>query len=125
MALSTIWDAGARFLTLVRRVDQLFTLQSKVEESLHLIEQRLRAVEDRQIRMEAEGPQIITEARSAAGAAATAMSGAALNDVVTRLTRVEVKLEGMDGQGSAATTNQARISGAKRAARKTGDNSDA
>jgi Holliday junction resolvasome RuvABC endonuclease subunit len=91
MAFAAIWDAGARFLTLVRRVDKLFTLQTKVEESLDLIEQRLRAVEDRLLRIEAEAPQLITEARGAASVAATAMSGAALNDVVTRLTRVEIK----------------------------------
>jgi hypothetical protein len=94
MALSAIWDVGGRVLALVRRVEDLFKLQAKLGDSIVVVEQRLRAIEDRLLKMEADGPQLISEARSAASAAATAMSGAALNDVVTRLTRVEVKLEG-------------------------------
>ena len=87
---------GGRLLTLVRQVDRLFELQGKVDASLEIIEERLRAIEDRLLRMEAEGPHVVTEARAAAGVAATAMSGAALNDVVTRLTRVEIRLEVLD-----------------------------
>jgi len=114
MALSSFLDAGARFLTLVRRVDQLFTLQTKVEESLDLIEQRLRAVEDRLLRIEAEAPQLIDAARAASSVAATSISSAALNDVVTRLTRVEVKLEGLDDDRNPKPLGQSRISGPKR-----------
>lgn len=120
MAPSSVWDAGSRLLTLVRRVDQLFALQIKVNASVDLIEQRLRAIEDRLLRIEAEGPQLVTEARSAASAAATAMSGAALNDVVTRLTRVEVKLEGIDAQPTMPL-----LSVPKKGGRKSGDRDDA
>ena len=115
MAFSVVWDIGTRFLTLVRRVDRLFELQTRVDASLDIPDQRLRAVEDRLLRLESEGPHLITEARSAASAAATAMSAAALSDLVTRLTRVEVRLEGSPVAGTP------RISAPKKAGRKTGD----
>jgi hypothetical protein len=87
---------GGRLFTLVPRVDRLFELQDKVDQSVDIIEERLRAIEDRLLRMEVKGLRLLTEARAAAGTAATAMSGAALNDVVTRLTRVEMQLEAPD-----------------------------
>jgi len=48
------------------------------------------------------------------------MSGAALNDVVTRLTRVEVKLEGIDAQPTMPL-----LSVPKKGGRKSGDRDDA
>ena len=107
MALAAIWDVGSKIFALARRVEELLALQSKMTASLDIIEQRLCAVEDRLLRIEAEGPHLMNEARGAAGAAATAMSSAALNDVVTRLTRVEVKLEGLD----AGSPTRRRIAG--------------
>jgi hypothetical protein len=89
MALPVIMEWGGRLFTLVRRVDRLFELQGKVDASVQIIEDRL-------LSMETEGPRLITEARAAAGSAATAMSSAALNDVVTRLTRVEMRLQVLD-----------------------------
>jgi hypothetical protein len=121
MALSSVWDAGARLLTLVRRVDQLFTLQTKVDASIDIIEQRLRAIEDRLLKIEAEGPRLVTEARSAASAAATAMSSAALNDMVTRLTRVEVKPESIDGRAGPPPGGTPRLNAPRKASRKGGD----
>ena len=123
MALSAIWEAGTKFLALARRVDKLFELQTRIDASLEIIDERLRAVEDRLLRVAAAGPRLITEARCAASAAATAMSGAALNDVVTRLTRVEVKLEALDRGAGAQPPGAPRLSGPKRGARKTGGDS--
>jgi hypothetical protein len=42
--------------------------------------------------LEAGQGQLITEARAAAGAAATGLAGAVISDVVTRLTRAEMRL---------------------------------
>jgi hypothetical protein len=58
MALSGLWDVGSRLLSLVRRVDGLFALQGKVTTSIDLIEQRLREVEDRLLKIEAESPHL-------------------------------------------------------------------
>jgi chromosome segregation ATPase len=93
MAIGPLLDFSGRLLTTVRRVDRLFESQDKVKDAIILIEQRLRAIEDRLLTLEAKEDQLITEARSAASAAATTMSSAALNDLVTRLTRAEMRLE--------------------------------
>ena len=78
-----------------RQLDELLALHGKVRESLSVIDQRLRAVEDRLTRMEAEQTQVITEARSAATAAGTMVAGGVISDAVTRLTRVEQRLESL------------------------------
>jgi hypothetical protein len=93
MAVGPLLDYGGRLLTVVRRMDRLFESQDKMKEAIGLIEQRLRAIEDRLLTLESKEDQFITEARSAASAAATMMSSAALNDLVTRLTRVEMRLD--------------------------------
>ncbi|MCB8876427.1 hypothetical protein [Acidisoma silvae] len=43
--------------------------------------------------LEAGQGQLITEARGAAGAAATALAGSVISDVVTRVTRIEMRQE--------------------------------
>jgi hypothetical protein len=50
---------------------------------------RLRAVEDRLIRLETEQGQIVSEAKSAATWAATMMASAVVSDAVTRVTPIE------------------------------------
>ncbi len=60
-----------------------------VRESLQIVDERLKALEGRMIRLEAEQTQIITEARSAATAASTMVAGNVISDVVTRITRLE------------------------------------
>jgi hypothetical protein len=55
--------------------------------------ERLRAVEDRLLKLEAEQTQLISEAKSAAVGAATMISTSALTDTVTRLTRVEMGVQ--------------------------------
>ena len=45
------------------------------------------------LRLESDQTQIITDARSAATAASTAVAGAVISDTVTRLTRLELRTE--------------------------------
>ena len=78
-----------RLWQLARKIAELFTLHGKVEASLLVIDQRLKALEDRMLRIESGQTQVITEARSAATAAASAIAGAVISDVVTRVTRLE------------------------------------
>lgn len=104
MAIGPLMDYGGRLLTLVRRVDRLFESQDKTKDAILLIEQRLRVIEDRLLTLASKEDQLITEARSAASAAATMMYSAALNDLVTRLTRVEVQLETMSKSMPPAST---------------------
>lgn len=85
MALS---DVG-RLWKLARRVEELFELQAKVRESFEVIDDRLKNLENRMIQMEAERRELVTEAKSAATAAATTIAGGILSDVVTRITRLE------------------------------------
>ena len=86
--------------SLAREIEELLGLQKEVREALGDIGDRVRAIEDRVTRIEAERPMLVTEARSAACIAASAMSGAAMNDVVTRLTRVEIRLEHLEKTAS-------------------------
>jgi hypothetical protein len=85
----------SRLWSLARQSEDLFQLQGQSRDALKSVDERLRAIEDRLLHIEASTPNLINEARSAASAAATAMSGAALTDLVTRLARVEMQLEGL------------------------------
>jgi uncharacterized protein (UPF0335 family) len=92
MALAAV----GRLWQVARKIEELFTLHAKVEGSLLVIDQRLKAMEDRMIRLESEQTQIITEARSAATAASTAVAGAVISDVVTRITRLEGRADQLE-----------------------------
>jgi outer membrane lipoprotein SlyB len=70
-------------------------LQQKMQATLKDMDGRLRAIEDRMTRLEVGQGQIITEARAAAGAAATGLAGSVIAEVVTRVTRVEMRQEDM------------------------------
>jgi hypothetical protein len=91
-----------RLWSLARQTEDLFQLQGQLRDALKSVDERLRAIEDRLLQIETAAPHLIDDARSAASAAATTMSGAALTDLVTRLVRVEMHLEG------AAPTKPAR-----------------
>ena len=78
---------------LARRVEDLLKLQTDIRGTLEIVDQRLKALEDRMLRLEAAQTQIITEARSAATAASTVVAGAVMSDTVTRLTRLELRTE--------------------------------
>jgi hypothetical protein len=50
-------------------------------------------VEDRLLILESNQQQLVVEARAAAGAASTAITGAVISDIVSRATRVEMRTE--------------------------------
>jgi hypothetical protein len=81
MALSDI----GRLWTLARKLEQLFSLHGKVEVSLQIVDERLRALEDRMLKLETEQGRVFTEARNAA----TVMASNVISDAVTRITRLE------------------------------------
>jgi hypothetical protein len=88
-------DVG-RLWTLARKIEDLLALHGKVAASLQIIDQRLKALEDRLLRLETEQGQIVTEARSAATAASTAIAGAIISDTVTRITRLEGRADQLE-----------------------------
>jgi hypothetical protein len=77
-------DIG-RLWTLARKLEQLFSLHNKVEVSLQIVDDRLRALEDRMLKLETEQGRVFTEARNAA----TVMASSVISDAVTRITRLE------------------------------------
>ena len=92
-SLPRLWSLG-------RRVEDLFKFQTEAKVTFadiatrfYALEKglgdRLRTAEDRLTRLEAEQGQVVSEARSAATAAATMIAGAVISDAVTRVTRVE------------------------------------
>jgi phage shock protein A len=90
----------ARLWQVARKIEELFTLHAKVEGSLLVIDQRLKALEDRMLRLESEQTQIVTEARSAATAASTMLAGAVIAEAVTRITRLEGRADQLEQQRS-------------------------
>src|SRR4051794_4882572 len=86
-----IWDVPARLWTVARKIEDLLELQTKTREALEKLDARLRAVEDRMTHLEASQEQLITEAKAAAGVAATGLADSMIYDVVTRLTRIEMR----------------------------------
>ena len=82
-------DAFGRIFTFARETEDLYALQSKLKDGLIALDERLRQVEDRLIRLEAEQRRIVAEAKSAATGAATLIASAVISDAVTRVTRVE------------------------------------
>jgi uncharacterized protein involved in exopolysaccharide biosynthesis len=77
--------------SLARRVEELFAFQTQTREGLQLIDERLKALENRLLKLETEQHQVITAAGAAATAAASTVAGNILSDTVTRLTRVEMR----------------------------------
>ena len=71
MALGAIRGAWS----LARRVEELFEFQIKAREGFQLIDERLKALEGRILRLEAEQGQVITAAGAAATAAAATVAG--------------------------------------------------
>jgi hypothetical protein len=92
MALGAIRGAWS----LARRVEELFEFQTKAREGFQLIDERLKALEGRILRLEAEQGQVITAAGAAAAAATVA--GSVISDAVTRITRLEGRAEQLEGQ---------------------------
>ncbi len=67
-----------------------------MKDGLAAVDERLRMVEGRLTRLEAEQGQMIAEARSAATGAATMIAGAVIAEAVTRITRIEEGLRRLD-----------------------------
>ncbi len=86
----------ARAWNLIRKVEGLLSLQTEVRLALQALDQRLAVVEERMLRLEAGQAQLVTEARSAATAASTAVAGAVISDAVTRITRLEGRAEQLE-----------------------------
>jgi hypothetical protein len=88
-AIGSLW-------TFARKIEDLFELHKTVQASLLVIEQRLKALEDRMLKLEADERQVVTEARSASTAAATMVAGAIVSDTVTRITRLEGRTDQLE-----------------------------
>ena len=88
-----IWGVPARLWTLARTLEDLLTLQGKTRTAMEAMETRLRTLEARLTRVEAEREMLIIEAKAAAGAAAPGLAATMMSDVVTRVTRIEVRQE--------------------------------
>ena len=86
-----VWDVPARLWRVVRKVEDLFEHQGKTRSALERAEASLRALEDRMTRLEAGQHHVVTEAKAAAGIAATGLAGSVISDVVTRVTRIEMQ----------------------------------
>jgi hypothetical protein len=86
-----VWDVPARLWTIARKIEELLEIQSKTRTALEAIEARLHGLEDRMTHLEADQERLITEAKSAAGSAATVVAGSVISDAVTRLTRIEMR----------------------------------
>ena len=83
---AALWSLG-------RKLEQLLALQRTTREALEIVNSRLRALEDRMVYLEANQDKLVGKARSAASAASTAVAGAVISDVVTRLTRLEMRTQ--------------------------------
>jgi hypothetical protein len=85
------WSLPGQLWTAARKIEDLLELQTKTRTALEAIENRLRALEDRMTHLEAGQAQVITEAKAAAGVAATGLASSVISDVVTRITRIEMR----------------------------------
>jgi hypothetical protein len=99
--LSGILDIAGKLWKLGRAAEDLFEAQKDLRASIRVIGDRLKSLEDRMTYLEANQGQVITEARAAASAASTAVAGGILAEAVTRLTRLEVRMEQLPPQSSA------------------------
>jgi phage shock protein A len=76
---------------MARKIEELLELQRTTRTAFEAIEARLHGLEDRMTHLEADQERLITEAKAAAGSAATAVAGSVISDAVTRLTRIEMR----------------------------------
>lgn len=75
--------------TFARDTQDLYALQGKLKDGLVALDERLRQVEDRLTRLEAEQGHVVVEAKAVATGAATLIASAVISDAVTRVTRLE------------------------------------
>jgi hypothetical protein len=87
--LGRLWQLG-------RQIEDLLGLQTEVRQSITVIEGRLKALEDRMLRLESDQTQLVTEARSASTVAASTIASAVIADAVTRITRLEGRADQLE-----------------------------
>jgi hypothetical protein len=83
--LGDLWRAA-------RQIEDLLALHTKVEGSLKLIDERLRTLEDRLLKLESGQGQLFTEARNAAAF----MASGVIAETVTRITRLEGRADQLE-----------------------------
>jgi len=86
------WDLPQQFWAIARKFDELLSLQKRTEKSVDAILERLHALELRVIQLESDRGQMITEAKAAAGIAASGVASMIVSDAITRITRLEIQL---------------------------------
>ncbi len=86
-----MWDVPGKLWTIARKVEDVLVLQEKTNQGLAEVHSRLDDLEARMTRLEAREGQVITEAKAASVAAATMVASAVISDIVTRVTRVEMR----------------------------------
>ena len=88
-----VWDVPARIRTIARKIEEILALQKKTNAALIVIDARLRELEDRMTRLESDQTHLVSSAKAAAGVTAAGIASSVVSDVVTRLTRVEMRQE--------------------------------
>jgi len=90
------WEIPGQLFRLARKVEDIFHLQEETKAALRTIDLRLHELETRTTHLEADRGQMITEAKAAAGMAASGVAGTVaasmLAETVTRITRLEIRL---------------------------------
>jgi voltage-gated potassium channel Kch len=94
----SIWNLPARLWSGARSIEDLLTLHKETRTALDVVNARLSALEQRMTLLEAGQGQVISKSRAAAGMAATGMASSIIADVVTRITRLEMRQD--DGQSA-------------------------
>jgi hypothetical protein len=89
--LPSLWGVPGKLWTIARKIEEVLALQEKTKQGLADVNRRLDELDTRMIRLEAREGQVITEAKAASAAAATMVASAVISDIVTRVTRVEMR----------------------------------
>jgi uncharacterized protein (UPF0335 family) len=92
------WDLPRHLWAYARKLDDLMSLQARTEKSVEAILERIHALETWMTHLEADRSQMITEAKVAAGMAASAIAGNILSDAITRITRLEMRALDVSGR---------------------------
>ena len=101
-------------LKLANQINDLLNVHDDMKAALKIINERLDGLDKRMTVLEAEERQVVSEARAAASTAASAAGvaivGASLNDTITRLTRLENRMDHA-GRLSSPPSPRARLPG--------------
>lgn len=89
--LQDAWAIGRQFEEIVR-------FNERTQKAIDQLETKLRLVEDRLLKIEAEQTQVIVAAKSAAAGAATTMAAGVLFEAATRITQLEMKMSAVQAR---------------------------